>query len=82
MHRRDLEALAARLAHDLVVHANQVVTQLRELGTVALVGTRRNAVLLRASDPAHAVFVRAAATRATQPLVSVFVLVKEEGALV
>ena len=54
--RRDLEFLAAGLARDLVVEAEQVVAQLGELGPVALVGPGRQPLLLRAPHPADAVF--------------------------
>jgi hypothetical protein len=82
MHRRDFEALPARLAHHLVVDSNQVVAQLRELGAISLVGARRQLVLLLTPDPSHGVFIGTAAARTRQPFVSLFVFVEKERALV
>src|SRR4051794_27951644 len=53
--RGNLELLAAARARDLVVEAQQVVSQLGELGAVALVGAGREPGLLRSPDPADAV---------------------------
>jgi hypothetical protein len=53
MHRRNLELLRAGLAHDLIIHANQVVTKLGEFGAVALVGARWQTILLGATDPTY-----------------------------
>jgi hypothetical protein len=82
VHRRNLEPLAARLADHFVVHANEVVAQFGELGAIALIGPRWEPILLRPANPAYGVLVGPPATRATQPLCSIFVLVEEEGALV
>jgi hypothetical protein len=82
MHRRNLESLAARLAHDLVVHPDQVVAELCELRPIALVGAGRQAIFFRPPYPAHRIFIRASATRATEPLVAIFVFIEEEGAFV
>jgi hypothetical protein len=62
--RRDLDLLAARLAHDLVVDADEMVAQLGELGPVALVGARWQPVLLDPAHPADAVLVGPPAARA------------------
>jgi len=60
--RRNLEALAADLAHDVLVESQQVIAELGEPGTVALVATRRRPVLLRSPYPPDAVLARAPAT--------------------
>jgi hypothetical protein len=82
MHRGDLEALTARLAHDLVVHTNQMIAQLRKLRTITLVGASREAILLRSPYPPDRVLIGATAPRATQSLGAVFVFVEEECAFV
>jgi hypothetical protein len=82
MHRGNLESLAARLAHDLIVDANEVVAQLRELRTIAFVRALRHPIFLRSPHPAHRILIRAAAARATKPLVAILVLVEEESAFV
>jgi hypothetical protein len=82
MHRRDLEAFRARLAHHLIVYADQVVAQLREFRPVALVGALRDAILLDTPHPANRVFVGPAAPRTTESLRAVLGAVGEEGAFV
>src|SRR2546421_280379 len=59
--RRDLEFLAARLARDLIVQAEQIVAELRELFPIGFVGARRQPVLLRAAHPPDAVLGGASA---------------------
>jgi hypothetical protein len=61
--RGDLEPLAAGLAHDFVVDANEMVPQLRELGSVALIRARREPILLDAPNPADRVLVGPIAAR-------------------
>jgi hypothetical protein len=80
--RGDLELLAARPAHHLVVDADQVIAQLRELRAIAFVGARRQAILLHASDPSHGVLVGAMAARARVSRRPVFGFVVEERTLV
>jgi hypothetical protein len=82
MQRRDFELLSARLAHDLVVDANQMIAKLGELGAVSLVGAGRKTVLLDAANPPHVVIVGAAAARAGIPRRSRFRFVEEESAFV
>jgi hypothetical protein len=82
VHRRDLESLRARFADDLVVHTNEVIAQLGELGAIALVGAGRQTIFFRAPYPSHGVLVRTAAARTTESLVAIFVFVEEEGAFV
>jgi hypothetical protein len=80
--RGDLELLAARLAHQLVVHADQVIAKLLELGAVALVGARRQPVLFDAADPAHRILVGAATTRARVAGRTCFRTIRKERAFV
>jgi hypothetical protein len=80
--RWDLDLLAARLAHDLIVHTDQVVAELGELGAVALVGARRQPILLHAPHPAHAVLIGAPAAVAGDLGRSGFRSIGKEGAFV
>jgi hypothetical protein len=82
VHRRNLEALAARLTGEFVVDANQMVAQLEELGAIGLVGIGRHPVLPRAAHPAHLVVVRALAPGARIAPVPLFGPFVEEGAFV
>jgi hypothetical protein len=82
MHRRNLEPLAARLAGELVVDADQVIAQLGELGAVALVGVAGQPVFLRPAHPLHLVVIRAAAPRTREAAVSLLGPFVEEGAFV
>jgi len=82
VHRRNLEALAARLTGQFVVDADQVVAQLGELGAVVLVGIARQPVLLGAPDPAHLVVVGAPAARAPVAAIALLGPFVEEGAFV
>jgi hypothetical protein len=82
VHRRNLEALAARLTGELVVDANQVVAQLGELGAVALVGIAGRPVLLGAPDPTQLVIVGAPAARTGVAARALFRTFVEEGAFV
>src|SRR4051812_6274127 len=80
--RRDLELPAAGLADDLVVEAENVVAQLRELLAIHLVGPRGRTIFLHPPDPADAVVVGAAAFRARVAARLGLGLVGEEGAFV
>jgi hypothetical protein len=82
VHRRNLEALAARLTGELVVDADQVVAQLRELGAVALVGVAGRPIFLRAPHPAQLVVTGAAAARTGVAARALFGTFVEEGAFV
>jgi hypothetical protein len=53
MHRRNLESLAARLAYDLIVDANEVVAKLGKLRAVALVGAGRQPIFFGTPYPTH-----------------------------
>jgi hypothetical protein len=53
MHRRDLESLTARLADHLIVDAYQMVTQLGELGAIALIRPGREPILFCPPHPPH-----------------------------
>jgi hypothetical protein len=80
--RRDLEPLPARLADQLVVHANQVIAELGELRAIAFVGARRQPVLLDAPYPPYVVFVGTLTPRAGVARWPRFVFVGEECAFV
>ena len=82
MLRGDVELLAARLAGYGVVDTNHVVLELGEQRAIALVGPGRNAILARAHDPAHLVFVDALAARTGQLVQPRLVLVVEKIAFV
>jgi hypothetical protein len=82
VHRGDLESLAAGLALDLIVDANEVVAQLGELRPIALVGARGQAVLLRPPHPTHGILVGPSTPWAAQSLAAVFGSVGEERAFV
>jgi len=82
VHRRNLEALAARLTGELVVDADQVIAQLLELGPILLVGVTGHAVFLGATDPAHLIVVGAFASWARVAAVALFGPFVEEGALI
>ena len=55
---RDFELLAAGLAADLVVQAQQVVAKLGKLGAILIVGARGKSISFDAADPADAVLIR------------------------
>jgi hypothetical protein len=80
--RRNLEFLAAGLACDLIVEAEQVVAQLCEPGPVLLVSSRRQPILFRAPHPPNAVFAGPSAPGALIPSGSGFRLFREKGAFV
>jgi len=82
VHRRNLEALAARLTGEFVVDADEVVAKLRELRLVGGVGVGRWPVLPGAPYPAQLVVVHAAAARARVAAAALFGTLGEEGALV
>jgi hypothetical protein len=82
VHRRNLEALAARLTGEFVVDADEVIAQLGELRPVALVGVGRQAVFLRAAHPAELVVARAPAARAGVAAGALFGSLGEERAFV
>ena len=53
--RRNIETAAALLAHEDVVNAHHVVTQLGEHRTVPAISTTGRAILLYTSDPPYGV---------------------------
>jgi len=80
--RWNLEFLAARLAHDFVVHANQMVAQLRKLRAVSLISTGRQPILFDAPHPPDGVLVCAVTSRTRIPRGALFRFVGEEGPFV
>src|SRR5467141_3104879 len=63
----NLEPLAARLARDVVIDADQVILHFREHRAVTLVGAGRHVRFLGAAHPANRVVVRTPAARALEP---------------
>jgi hypothetical protein len=82
VHRRNLEALAARLTGQFVVDADQVIAQLLELGAVLFVGVAGHPVFLGSPHPAHLVVVGALAPRARVAAVALLGPFVEERAFV
>jgi hypothetical protein len=82
VHRRDLELLAAGPADHLVIDANQVIAQLRELGAIAFIRARRQPIFLGPPHPSHGVLIGPAATGTTEPLFAALGFVEEECALI
>jgi hypothetical protein len=80
--RGDLHPFSAALARDLVVYADEVVAQLGELRSIAIVRPRRQPVLLDPPHPPNRVLVCTPAPRAGDPRRSRFRTVSEERALV
>jgi len=80
--RWNLEFLSAGLARHVVIKAEHVVAQLRELGKVGVVSPRRRPALLRASHPPNAVFTGPSAPRALVSGLASFRLLREEDAFV
>jgi hypothetical protein len=80
--RRDLELFPARLADQLVVHADQVIAKLGKLRPIAFIGARRQAVLLDAPHPPHVVFIGTLTPWAGEARRASFVFVGEECAFV
>jgi predicted Rossmann fold flavoprotein len=78
---RNLEFLAARLAGDFIVEAEQVVPELGELGPVVLVGPGRQPVFLGAAHPPNVVFTRSPTLGTLIPPRSGFRSVREQGTL-
>ena len=78
----DLESLAAGLARDVVVEAEQVVAQLCELGPVARVGPGRQSTFLRVPYPPNAVVDGPSALGALIPSESRFRFFREKRAFV
>src|SRR5687767_4826972 len=76
--RRDLEPLAARLARDVVVHANQVILRLLEQRAVARVGPAGKLRLLGAPHPADAVLVGPPAPRTLERVLALFRFLREK----
>ena len=82
MERRDFEFLPARLAHHVIVQAQQVIAQLVELGSIVGVAALRWTILLGPADVADAVLIRALAPRAGVLRRTVLGALAEEGFLV
>ena len=80
--RGDLETFAARLTDEVVVDANQMILDLAEQGTIALVGARGNLRFLGAPHPLDRIVVGPAASRALKPRGPLFRFLGEELALV
>jgi hypothetical protein len=82
VHRRNFEPLAAGLADDLIVDANEMIPQLGKLRPIALIRARRQPILLGSPDPPYRVLVRSPAPWTAEALFASFRLVEEEGAFV
>jgi hypothetical protein len=82
MQRGDFDLLAARLAHDLVVDANQMIAKFGELGAIPFIGPRWQPILLDASHPSHVVVVGATASGARVTRRPRFRFVEEERAFI
>jgi len=82
VHRRNLEALAARLTGKLVVDPDEVIPQLGELGPVGVVGVARRPVLACAPHPPQLIVAGPLAAGTGVAAVALLGFLVEEGALV
>jgi hypothetical protein len=82
VHRRNLEALPARLTGEFVVDADQVIPQLRELCAVRFVGVARWPVLARTPHPAQLILVGPLAPGTGVAAIALLGLLIEKRALV